>query len=67
MSNVEERVGSWTPRTSLGKMVLDGRISSIDEIFNQGFKIKEVEIVESLRWFGAEHRHLPGLGARLPV
>jgi small subunit ribosomal protein S5 len=29
-------------------MVLDGRIASMDEIFNQGFKIKEVEIVESL-------------------
>ena len=48
MSNAKAAIESWTPRTSLGKMVLDGRIASIDEVFNQGYKIKEVEIVESL-------------------
>lgn len=44
----EESTGSWVPRTSLGKMVLDGRITTIDEVFNQGYKIHEVEIVDSL-------------------
>ena len=49
MSNVNEKnTGSWVPRTSLGKMVLDGTISSIDEVFNQGYKIREVEIVDLL-------------------
>jgi len=48
MSDVEEGVGAWVPRTSLGKMVLEGRIASIDEVFNQGYKIREVEIVDSL-------------------
>jgi len=49
MSNVEERSAeAWAPRTSLGKMVLDSRISSIEEVFNQGYKIREVEIVDFL-------------------
>ena len=48
MSNVGESAGPWAPRTSLGKMVFDGRITSVDEVFNQGYKINEVEIVDSL-------------------
>lgn len=48
MSGAEERTGAWVPRTSLGKMVLEGRISSMEEVFNQGYKIREVEIVDSL-------------------
>ena len=48
MSNIEESAGPWVPRTSLGKMVLDGRITSVGEVFNQGYKINEVEIVDSL-------------------
>ena len=38
----------WIPRTSLGKMVLEGEIASLDEVFNQGRKIREVEIVDAL-------------------
>ncbi|MFH0748455.1 MAG: 30S ribosomal protein S5 [Candidatus Bathyarchaeota archaeon] len=49
MSNTQEvNIGGWTPRTSLGKMVSEGKITSIDEIFNQGYKIREVEIIDSL-------------------
>ena len=48
MSNTRENIGAWVPRTSLGKKVLEGRITSIDEVFNQGYKIREVEIVDSL-------------------
>lgn len=49
MSRTEQKkVTPWVPRTSLGKMVLEGRIVSIDEVFNQGYKINEVEIVDSL-------------------
>ena len=38
----------WIPRTSLGKMVLEGRLTSITEIFNQGYKIQEPEIIDTL-------------------
>lgn len=38
----------WIPRTSLGKMVLEGRLTSLTEIFNQGYKIQEPEIVDTL-------------------
>lgn len=44
MSSIEE----WIPRTSLGREVQEGRITSIDEIFQRGLKIKEVEIVDTL-------------------
>jgi small subunit ribosomal protein S5 len=38
----------WIPRTSLGKMVLEGRLTSLTEIFNQGYKIQEPEIIDTL-------------------
>lgn len=38
----------WTPRTRLGRMVLEGQITSIHEIFREGYRIKEVEIVDLL-------------------
>lgn len=43
-----ERVESWIPRTRLGKMILEGRISSIEEVFMEGSKIREPEIVDVL-------------------
>jgi small subunit ribosomal protein S5 len=43
-----ERVQSWTPRTRLGKMIQEGRITSMEEIFNEGQKIREPEIVDVL-------------------
>ena len=44
---VRER-GEWAPRTRLGQMIREGRITSIEEIFSDGWKIKEPEIVNSL-------------------
>mgnify|MGYP000547706104 CR=1 FL=1 len=38
----------WKPKTQLGKDVVEGKISSIDEIFTQGRKIMEPEIVDFL-------------------
>ena len=35
---VEERLAAWEPRTKLGKMVQDGRVTSIEEIFVEGLK-----------------------------
>jgi len=46
--SVEERVEAWMPRTKLGKMVRDGHITSIEEIFAEGLKIREPEIVDVL-------------------
>ena len=43
-----ERIEEWTPRTRLGRLVLEGKISSIEEIFAEGMKIREPEIVDML-------------------
>jgi small subunit ribosomal protein S5 len=48
MRGGNEKVESWVPRTKLGKMVLDGTISSIEELFMEGLKIREPEIVDVL-------------------
>src|SRR3972149_2251950 len=42
--NLEE----WVPRTRLGKMIQEGKISSIEEVFLSGLKISEPQIVDSL-------------------
>ncbi|MCD6478216.1 MAG: 30S ribosomal protein S5 [Candidatus Aenigmarchaeota archaeon] len=42
----------WKPRTKLGKLVVEGKITSMDQIFEEGMKIMEPEIVDYL---------LPGL------
>ncbi len=44
----EDSLAGWVPKTELGKLVLDGQISSIFEIFEEGLKIKEVQIVDAL-------------------
>ena len=38
----------WSPRTKLGKLVFEGKIVSLDEIFTQGYRIQEAEIVDKL-------------------
>jgi small subunit ribosomal protein S5 len=38
----------WIPKTKLGSMVKEGQITSIYEIFEEGHKIKEVEIIDIL-------------------
>jgi len=48
MSSSEEKIEGWIPRTKLGKMILEGRISSIEEVFMEGSKIREPEIVDVL-------------------
>jgi small subunit ribosomal protein S5 len=45
---VRERIEGWTPRTRLGKMIMEGRISSMEEVFVEGLKIREPEIVDVL-------------------
>ena len=38
----------WKPRTRLGMLVKEGKIVSIDQIFEMNLPIKEVEIVDAL-------------------
>jgi small subunit ribosomal protein S5 len=38
----------WIPKTSLGKDVVEGKIKSLDEIFESGRKILEPEIIDKL-------------------
>ena len=39
---------TWIPKTTLGRMIQDGRISSMEEVFTEGLKIREPEIVNLL-------------------
>jgi small subunit ribosomal protein S5 len=39
---------NWVPKTQLGRRVFEGQVSSIYEIFQEGEKIREVEIVDAL-------------------
>lgn len=43
----EEQV-PWVPRTKLGSLVAEGKITSLQEIFENGWKIREPEIVKTL-------------------
>lgn len=44
----QEKEEVWVPRTKLGKMVSEGKITSLEEIFQMGLKIRESEIVKKL-------------------
>ncbi len=44
----EDALERWVPKTRLGRMVREGQISSIHEIFEEGYRIKEVEIIDVL-------------------
>ena len=52
MSRQYEREGpsleDWVPRTQLGKMVKEGQITSIQDIFREGYKVREVEVIDFL-------------------
>jgi small subunit ribosomal protein S5 len=38
----------WIPRTRLGERVSEGKVISLQEVFQQGLRIREPEIVETL-------------------
>jgi small subunit ribosomal protein S5 len=50
--HVSADLSTWEPKTELGRMVKEGKIRTIDEIFANNYVIKEPEIVDYL---------LPGL------
>ena len=45
---VKEVEDSWMPKTSLGKLVKEGKITNIDEILEKGLRILEARIVDLL-------------------
>ena len=44
----EKETKPWTPKTSLGKRVMSGEITSMEEIFKKNYVIKESEIIDYL-------------------
>jgi small subunit ribosomal protein S5 len=46
--SLAENLKEWTPRTRTGKLVKEGKITSINQIFENSLPIKEVEIIDSL-------------------
>nr|BAN40592.1 40S ribosomal protein S2-4, putative [Entamoeba invadens] len=44
----KEGSGEWVPVTKLGRLVKDGKVKTIDQIFEFGLKIKEYQIVDTL-------------------
>ena len=43
-----ESLEQWVPITRLGKMIQEGRVTSIEEIFMGGLQVREPQIVDSL-------------------
>ena len=48
MSRPNETEVEWKPRTTLGIMVASGKINSMEQIFENGMRIQESEIVKHL-------------------
>jgi small subunit ribosomal protein S5 len=44
----EQEQQPWVPKTRLGALVAEGKVSSLAEIFESGQKIKEAEIIKQL-------------------
>ncbi len=44
----QQREAGWVPKTKLGKMVQIGQVLSLDEVFTQGLRVMEPEIVDVL-------------------
>ena len=44
----EQSLDNWTPRTRVGKMVKEGYITSIEEVFQSCLTIKEPEVIDLL-------------------
>ena len=47
-TRLKEAVEEWVPRTKLGRLIQEGKIASIEEIFMEGHRIREPEIVDIL-------------------
>ena len=45
---IPKNAEQWIPKTRLGKMIQEGRITSIEEIFMGGMQLREPQIVDAL-------------------
>jgi len=43
-----QKMEQWIPRTTLGKMIQEGKVTSIEEVFMGGMRIGEAQIVDAL-------------------
>ncbi len=43
-----DNVTEWTPKTTIGKQVKSGQITSVEQIFESGKPIKEVQVIDML-------------------
>ena len=43
-----KRIQEWKPRTQLGRLVVEGKINSLEESFAEGMKVREPQIVDML-------------------
>ncbi|MEM2242764.1 MAG: 30S ribosomal protein S5, partial [Candidatus Bathyarchaeia archaeon] len=48
MADKPSSLEQWVPRTRLGKLVQEGKITSIEEVFTEGLPIREPQIVDVL-------------------
>jgi small subunit ribosomal protein S5 len=48
MFSSQQQQAEWKPRTTLGQQVLAGKITSMDQIYENGLRIQESEIVRHL-------------------
>jgi len=48
ISEKQNMLNNWVPKTELGRAVKAGKITSIDEVYEKGLNILEPEIVDSL-------------------
>lgn len=48
VEEIPESGSEWVPKTALGKMVKEGKITDIEDIFDKGYRIMEPEIVNIL-------------------
>jgi small subunit ribosomal protein S5 len=44
----EEKEEVWIPKTKLGRMVAEGKVTSLGEIFRTGQRVREAEIIKKL-------------------
>jgi small subunit ribosomal protein S5 len=43
-----QKLEQWIPRTTLGKMIQEGKVTSMEEVFMGGMRIGEAQIVDAL-------------------
>ena len=46
--SAEAKLAKWTPVTAVGKMVKEGKITTIDQLFDMGLNVMEGEIIDTL-------------------